>query len=155
MPKSGAQVAIGLLAAFLALACDFNGARKARDPFQVFSREQWRNLAAVETQAGAPFGRVRPEAFGLVDKPGFIPLDLDLLKRVTFVGTPMARLDGLLGPNGRAWIPNQPFGETRYEMFPDPDRCYRVLLELKFEANDDFVPVVVAEKLDRFSQCVS
>jgi hypothetical protein len=147
--------ALALLVGTVASGCGIIGKRQPRSSTDIFSLAQWQALAAYETQSGDQFGRLRAEGFGLVERPGYIPLDEHVLERVTFVGAPVSRLDRLLGPNGPSWIPNQPFGETSYSMYPFVDGCHGLVLRMKFEANSDFVPVVVSETLERRSYCVS
>jgi len=120
---------------------------------EVFSKREWQVLAKPD-YATVPFGELRPEGVGLVGKPGVIPLDPQLLKRVTFVGLEVTRLEALLGPAAAPWIPNQPFGGVGYRMHPPVDRCHTLALILTFEPDRRQVPVVVSERLEKRSHCV-
>lgn len=118
-----------------------------------FSTREWQVLAHPDDATG-PFDEPRLERVGLVGKPGGIPLDPQLSKRVTFVGLEVTRLEALPGPAAPPWIPNQPLGGVGYRMHPPVDRCHTIALIPTVEPDRGQVPVVVCERLEESSHRV-
>ncbi len=67
-----------------------------RRPFDLFSREQWQELADRRLY-GERLGPLGRGGVGLAERPFLIPFDGDLLERVTLVGLPARKVGRLLG----------------------------------------------------------
>ena len=81
--------------------------------------------------------------------PAYIPLDPSLLDRLTFVSVPVSDLKRLLRTWKPAYIPDQPFGATGFTMWPRIDSHCFLWLRLEWEANEQFVPVVIKESIEK------
>ena len=138
-----------MLVASLLSACSGPIARPSLSAStDVFSEERWTEL---EESIRARFG-----ADALTPgfrKPAYLPLDLDLLERVSFVGLPVADLDEVLRTVPPPYMPDQPWGSASWKMWPFPDRCHIASLRLEWEPDDDFVARVVREIVNVRSVC--